>query len=120
MNEHLGVRRFARVPVERPVYVTTPLEGFKPTTILSFELGEGGCLLASEDFFGVGRIIIIDIFLESRRPVRAIGKVLYEYRDLNQRVFSGVEFQYLDHEHQEALKNYVAMRTLPERELASA
>lgn len=120
MRQPLGTRRFARVPVERPVYVTTPADSYKSSSILSFELGEGGCLLASDHFFGTGRIIIIDIFLESRRPVRAIGRVLYEYRDLNQRVCSGVEFEYLEGEHREALKNYVAMRMPQEKELATA
>lgn len=120
MQKPLGTRRFARVPVERPVYVTTPADSYKSSNILSFELGEGGCLLASEDFFGTGRIIIIDIFLESRRPVRAIGRVLYEYRDLNNRVCSGVEFEYLEGEHLEALRNYISMRLPPERELATA
>lgn len=120
MSQALDLRRYIRVPVERPVYVSTPAEGLKSQALWSFELGEGGCLLVSDNFFGVGRILIIDIMLDSRRPVRAIGKVLYEYRDLNQRVCSGVEFQYIDGEHLDQIKNFVNTRMPPERILASA
>lgn len=120
MPQAVDLRRHVRVPVERPVYVTTPADGIRSQAVWSFELGEGGCLLVSDQFFGVGRILIVDIQLDSRRPVRAIAKVLYEYRDLNHRVCSGVEFQYVEGEHLEALKSYIMHRLPTERVMASA
>lgn len=107
----VDLRRYIRVPVERPVFVTTPSDGQRAVSVWSFELGEGGCLLVGDTFFGVGRVLIVDLMLDSRRPVRAIGKVLYEYRDLNVRVCSGLEFQYIDGEHLESLKDYIQHRS---------
>ena len=120
MAQAIDMRRYLRVPVERPVYVTTPADGLRSRAIWSHELGEGGCLLVGDTFFGVGRILVVDIVLDGRRPVRAIGKVLYEYRDLTTRVCSGVEFQFIEGEHLDNLRCYISMRLPAERSYATA
>lgn len=104
------MRRYVRVPVERPVYVSSPAEKATHGTVWSHELGEGGCLLVSDEFYGVGRILIVDIVLDTTRPVRAIGKVLYEYRDLKARVCTGIGFQYVDKDQQRRLRDYILDR----------
>ena len=120
MSVKIDLRRFPRVPVERPVYVTTPAEGMRGRTLLSHELGEGGCLLIGDDFFGTGRILLLDIVLDAKRPARAIGKVLYEYRSLNGNVCSGVAFDYVEDEHLRRLKDYIFDRTPMQAEVGVA
>lgn len=104
------MRRHARIPVERPVLVKTPAEGEGGESAYSHDLSEGGCLLVGRDFFGKGRILILDIFLNTKKPARAIGKIIHEFRNMNGTVSSGVEFQYMGDEHKDMLNGYITDR----------
>lgn len=107
MKAGSDMRRYERIPVERPVYVTTPAEVSSVGRAYSHDLSEGGCLLVGRDFFGKGRVLILDIFLASSQPARAIGKIIHEFRNLNGTVSSGVEFQYMGDDHRGMISEYV-------------
>lgn len=108
------MRKFERIAVNLPVYVSTPSQGHATESVRARELGEGGCLLLGTDFFGVGRILTLDIAMGSR-PVRAIAKVLYEYRNGAGEVCSGAEFQFVSEDNSHRLQHYVGERLEDDR-----
>lgn len=111
---YLRMRRFERVAVEVPVCVTTPSQGMFADQARTVDVGEGGCLFVGREFFGTGRILTVDLMIE-RRPLRAIAKVLYEYRNGAGEVCSGVEFQFLSDDHAQRLREFVEARAKSER-----
>ncbi len=89
-------RKSARFEIESTIFVSTPSHGPATEKVKSIDLCLRGSLLVGEEFYGVGRVLTLDIVIEnSRQPVRAISKVVHEYRDLEGRICTGVEFLFI-------------------------
>ena len=76
-NSNHPIREFPRIQVEVPGKISTPNEGIYKATITR-QIGQGGCMLASDETFGTGRILTLYFNLDGKEII-VIAKVLYEY-----------------------------------------
>jgi Tfp pilus assembly protein PilZ len=102
-------RRFDRIALKAGAEISTPLMGDTTISASMIQLGKGGGLLACDLFMGIGRIITVDIAVHNR-PVRAIAKVLYEYRNLTGKIHTGIGFEYMDDEHDCHLREFIDVK----------
>lgn len=100
------MRRFDRVAVDAKAQISTPLMGDTTIDASLVQLGKGGGLLASDLFMGVGRVITVDLAMKNH-PVRAIAKVLYEYRNPAGKVNAGIGFEYMNESHGSRLNDFL-------------
>lgn len=113
-----GVRRFHRITTDSKAYITTPMMDDDSIGATLVQLGLGGGLLQHTDYLGVGRIVTLDLFID-KRPVRAIAKVLYEYREAAGDIQSGFCFEYIDSSHSCRLNDFIDA-CIPDQKVATA
>ncbi len=99
-------RQNPRIHSVNEVRITDAITDLEKRSLTTIELGTGGCLLTSSRPLGIGRVMVMSITLE-KKPVKAIGKVLYEYPTKGGNISSGIEFIYVDTEDNEALTQFV-------------
>ena len=99
-------RQNPRIQSVNEVRITDAITDLEKRSMTTLELGTGGCLLNSSRPLGIGRVMVMSITLEEK-PVKAIGKVLYEYPTKEGSISSGVEFIYVDTDDNEALTQFV-------------
>ena len=68
-----GVRRFDRIFVDLPAYISTPLMGHNTICATLVQLGKGGGLLESRTFMGTGRVITLDIAIDKHAGTSLLG-----------------------------------------------
>jgi hypothetical protein len=113
-----GIRRYDRITVDTKAFISTPMMGESTLNASLIQLGKGGGLLSSPSFLGVGRIITVDLGIH-KRPVRAIAKVLYEYRNLTGDVHAGFSIEYMDGKHGFRMHEFIDS-VLEESQMATA
>lgn len=85
------VREHKRVYVTVPVTVSCPSDGDGPRSLCTRQLGLGGCMISGSEYLREGRVVLLEFDLHGNHA-RAVAQVLYEYRDRDGTVQTGMKF----------------------------
>ena len=88
----------------RNLLEVTPLDSVVGDTNFSKDVSESGCKFVSNDSYGVGKILIMQMRL-SKNTIKAVGKVAWEEHNIEGHYDVGVEFIIVSPSDQDILKN---------------
>jgi len=99
-------RRYFRIKTNTRAVIRTPSVGEEGLNADVTELGLGGCLLRSGSAFGVGRVLRVALSL-GQREIQTVARIVYEWKERDSGVCSGMEFLFLTPDDRTDLSEYV-------------
>ena len=103
-------RRFPRFPLENDLTLRRSGGDGPGVPAHTLDISAGGCRVVSEAPLAAGTEVELVISLGDR-PIRALGRVVYEQPLRSARFQAGVEFLRLDPENRETLANLLRERS---------